>query len=160
MPASYLLLVAVHGVISDCESLRDLKLFARRHHVVLGKELETELRRPPSDLTFQYFFLQVVVVALCTAIRDWTVAQITGGANDLEQLVCDGKMLGGSIEPTAGGGSAFIVLVTLRSTALDVAITQACSATGENHERAVLKRLICQLVLEGVLIQQMRCTRI
>jgi hypothetical protein len=34
-----------------------------------------------------------------------------------------------------------------------VAISQACFATGENHERAVLKQLLGELDLEGVLIQ-------
>lgn len=43
--------------------------------------------------------------------------------------------------------------VTLYSAALGVAISQACYATGENHERAVLKQLMGQLDLEGVLIQ-------
>jgi hypothetical protein len=50
--------------------------------------------------------LQVDVTASCSAIRDWTIAQIPGGAADLDQLVCDGKSLRGSIVPTAGGGSA------------------------------------------------------
>jgi hypothetical protein len=67
--------------------------------------------------------------------------------------VCDGKTLRGSIENTPGGGSAFIVQVTLYSAALGVAISQACYATGENHERAVLKQLLCELYLEGVLVQ-------
>ena len=67
--------------------------------------------------------------------------------------MCDGKTLRGSIEPTAGGGSAFIAQVTLYTAALGVAISQACYATGENHERAVLKQLMGQLDLEGVLIQ-------
>jgi predicted transposase YbfD/YdcC len=34
-----------------------------------------------------------------------------------------------------------------------VAISQACYATGENHERAVLKQLLGELDLDGVLIQ-------
>ena len=61
--------------------------------------------------------------------------------------------LRGSIEPTAGGGSAFIAQVTLYSAALSVAISQACYATGENHKRADLEQLMGQLDLEGVLIQ-------
>jgi hypothetical protein len=161
IPAWYLLLVAVLGILSGCESLRDLErysfgegfAFARRHHAVLGEQLGLELRRPPSDSAFRYFFLQVDVVALCAAIRDWTIAQIPGGAADLDQLVCDGKTLRGSIEHTPGGGSAFIAQVTLYSAALAVAISQACYATGENHERAVLKQLLGELDLEGVLIQ-------
>jgi DDE_Tnp_1-associated len=153
IPAWYLLLVAVLGILSGCESLRDLERFARRHHAVLGEQLGLALRRPPSDSAFRYFFLQVNVAGLCAAIRDWTIAQVPGGAEDIDQLVCDGKTLRGSIEPTAGGGSAFIAQVTLYSAALGVAISQACYATGENHERAVLKKLLGELDLEGVLIQ-------
>jgi len=43
--------------------------------------------------------------------------------------------------------------VTLYSAALGVAVRQACYATCENHERAVLKQLLGELDLEGVLIQ-------
>ena len=153
IPAWYLLLVAVLGILSGCQSLRDLERFSRRRHGVLTKSLGLELQRPPSDSAFRYFFLQVDVEALCAAIRDWTIAQIPGGAVDLDQLVCDGKTLRGSIESTAGGGSAFIAQVTLYSAALGVAISQACYATGENHERAVLRQLLGELDLNGVLIQ-------
>ena len=120
IPAWYLLLVAVLGILSGCQSLRDLERFAIRHHSALGEALGIELRRPPSDSSFRYFFRQVDVAALCAAIRDWTIAQIPSGAADLDQLVCDGKTLRGSIEPTAGGGSAFIAQVTLYSAALGV----------------------------------------
>jgi predicted transposase YbfD/YdcC len=34
-----------------------------------------------------------------------------------------------------------------------VAISQACYATGENHEQSVLKQLLGELDLEGILIQ-------
>ena len=152
-PAWYLLLVAVLGILSCCLSLRDLERFAIRPHSALTKALGLELRRPPSDSSFRYFFQQVDVAALCTTIRDWTFAQIPGVAVDLDQLVCDGKTLRGSIETTTGGGSAFIAQVTLYSAALGVAISQACYATGENHERAVLRQLLGELDLEGVLIQ-------
>jgi hypothetical protein len=45
--------------------------------------------------------------------------------------------------------------VTLYSAALGVAIAQACyvTAPGDNHERAVLQKLLGELDLEGVLIQ-------
>ena len=82
------------------------------------------------------------VAALCAAIRDWMIAHRPGGAADLDQLVCDGKTLRGSIEPTTGGGSMFIAQVTLYSAALGAAISQACYAIGENHERAVLRQLL------------------
>ena len=95
IPAWYLLLVAVLGILSKCESLRDLERFARRHHAVLTETLGIELKRPPSDSAFRYFFLQVDVASICAAIRDWTLAQIPGGATDLDQLICDGKTLRG-----------------------------------------------------------------
>jgi hypothetical protein len=87
------------------------------------------------------------VAALCAAIRDWTIAQIPGGAADLDQLVCDGKSLRGSIVPTAGGGSAFIAQVTLYSAALGVAISQACcqatSAFGPLATRKLVHLMAC-----------------
>ena len=54
---------------------------------------------------------------------------------------------------TASVRSAFIAQLTLYSAALGVAISQACYATGQNHERAVFKRLLGELNLDGVLIQ-------
>jgi hypothetical protein len=90
------------------------------HHNVLT----ATLGRPPSDSAFRYFFQHVDVTALCTAIRDWTITQIPGGTADLDQLICDGKTLRGSIEPHAGAGLGFIAQVTLYSAALGVAISQ------------------------------------
>ena len=59
IPACYLLLVVVLGILSKCESLRDLECFARHHHAVLAETLGKELNRPPSDSAFRFFFLQV-----------------------------------------------------------------------------------------------------
>ena len=152
IPAWYLLLVAVLGILSKRESLRDLERFARRHHGVLAESLCVELKRPPSDSAFRYFFLQDVA-SICAAIRDWTLAQIKGGVTDLDQLVCYGKMLRASIEATAVGGSAFIAQVTLYSAALGLPIAQGCYATNRGNEHAELKKLLGELDLGGVLIQ-------
>jgi DDE_Tnp_1-associated len=56
LPAWYLLLVAVLGILSGCQGLRDLERFAIRHHTVLTEALGLELRRPPSGSSFRYFF--------------------------------------------------------------------------------------------------------
>jgi hypothetical protein len=48
IPAWNLLLVAVLGILSHRQSLRDLDRFAERHHGVLTEALGIELR-PPSD---------------------------------------------------------------------------------------------------------------
>jgi hypothetical protein len=112
-PQWFLLLVAVLGILSGCQSLRDLERFAIRHHAALIQALGLELRRPPTDSTFRYLFLQVDVAEICRQMKAWMLAQIPDGAGALDQLVCDGKTLRGSIESTAGGGSAFIAQVTL-----------------------------------------------
>ena len=153
IPAWYLLLVAVLGILSRCQSLRDLERFAIRHHSVLTEALGLELRRPPSDSAFRYFFRQVDVASLCAAIRDWTIAQIPGGAADLDQLVCDGKTLRGSAIETEEGTHRFVAQVTVYARALGVALAQKAYDTGESSERAALKELLAGLDLEGVLIQ-------
>jgi hypothetical protein len=92
------------------------------------------------------------VSAVCAAVRDKAIAQIPGGAGDLDQLICDGKTLLGSIELTSGGSTAFIAQVTLYSAAFGVAIALASFATGEDHEHAVLQKRVGALDLDGVLI--------
>ncbi len=81
------------GILSRCLSRRDLERFAIRHQGMLTEALGLELRRPPSNSPFRYFFLQRYVAALCAAIRDRTIAQIPGGAANLDQLNCDNKTL-------------------------------------------------------------------
>jgi len=152
-PQWFLLLVAVLGILSGCQSLRDLERFAIRHHAALIQALGLELRRPPTDSTFRYLFLQVDVAEICRQMKAWMLAQIPDGAGGLDQLVCDGKTLRGSIESTAGGGSAFIAQVTLYSKALKSAIAQATYDTRENHEHMVLRELLSSMDLEGIVIQ-------
>jgi hypothetical protein len=48
-----------------------------------------------------WFFPQVDVAALCTASRDWMIAQIPGESADLDQLVYEGKTLRDSMSPPA-----------------------------------------------------------
>ncbi len=56
--------MVVLGILSKCESLRDLECFARRHHAVLTEFLGIERKRLTSDSAFRYFFLQVDAVAV------------------------------------------------------------------------------------------------
>jgi hypothetical protein len=73
--------------------------------------------------------------------------QTPGSAGNLDQLISNGKTLRGLIVPTGGESSAFFAQATISSASLGVAINQACYATDDNHERAVLKNLLGQLVL-------------
>jgi len=152
-PQWFLLLVAVLWILSGCQSLRDLERLAIRHHAALIQALGLELRRPPTDSTFRYLFLQADVAEICRQLQVWMLAQIPDGAAGLDQLVCDGKTLRGSSVATKVGGGAFIAQVTLYSKALGAAIAQATYDTRENHERAVLRELLSTMDLAGVLIQ-------
>ncbi len=80
-------------------------------------------------------------------------SQIPGGAEALEQLVCDGKTLRGSAVETEDGSHRFVAQVTVYVRALGVALVQTIYDTGESSERAALKKLLSTLELEGVLIQ-------
>ena len=55
----------------------------------------------------------------------------------------------------APGCLVFIAHVTLYSVALGAAMSQACYATTGTQERAMLRQLLSQLDLEGVLIRRM-----
>ena len=150
-PQWWMLLVAILAILSGQGSLVGMERFAKRHRQTLNELLGTDFSKSPSDSTFRLLLAQLDVAGFESLLRGWMTAQ--PGVAELDTLVCDGKTLRGSIEPTAGGGSAFIAQVTLYSAALGVAISQACYATGENHERAVLKQLLGELDLDGVLIQ-------
>ena len=91
LPQWFLLLVAVLGILSACQSLRHLGRFATRHHAVLNQAFGLELRRPATDSTFSYLYLQVGVAEMCRKLEVWMLAQIPDGATNLEQFVCDGK---------------------------------------------------------------------
>lgn len=52
IPAWYLLVVAVIGILSKCDGLRELERFACRHHGALTQALGIVLKRPPSYSAF------------------------------------------------------------------------------------------------------------
>jgi hypothetical protein len=74
---------------------------------VLTEALGIELRLPLSSSSFRYFFHHVDVAAMCATICKRMIDQISGDAEDFDQLMCDGKTLRGLIDHTAGG-EAFI----------------------------------------------------
>lgn len=86
-------------------------------------------------------------------LQAWMISQIPGGAEGLDQLVCDGKTLRGSALETGDGSHRFVAQVTLYARALGVALAQKAYDTSESSERAALKELLASLDLEGVLIQ-------
>ena len=81
------------------------------------------------------------------------ISQIPGGAEGLDQLVCDGKTLRGSAIETEDGNHRFVAQVTVYARALGVALAQTTYDTHESSEKAALKELLSTLDLNGVLIQ-------
>jgi hypothetical protein len=86
-------------------------------------------------------------------LQAWMISQIPGGAEGLDQLVCDGMTLRGSAVAAEDGSHRFVAQVTVYARALGVALAQTSYDTGESSERAALKELLSTLELEGVLIQ-------
>jgi hypothetical protein len=104
-PQWFLLLVAVLGILSGCRNSRDLEAFARRHREALNQALGLNFKRWPSDATFLYLFNKAHLQQFGQVLQAWMISQIPGGADGLEQLVCDGKTLRGSaIETDDGSG--------------------------------------------------------
>jgi hypothetical protein len=152
-PQWFLLLVALLGILSGCRSSRDLERFARRHREALNQALGLEYKRWPSDATFLYLFNKAHLQGFGQVLQAWMISQIPGGAEGLDQLVCDGKTLRGSAIETEEGTHRFVAQVTVYARALGVALAQKAYDTGESSERAALKELLAGLDLEGVLIQ-------
>jgi hypothetical protein len=152
-PQWFLLLVAVLGILSGCRSSRDLERFARRHLEAFNQALGLEYRRWPSDATFLYLFKKAHLQGFGQVLQAWMISQIPGGAEGLDQLVCDGKTLHSSAIEGEQGTHRFVAQVTVYARALGVALAQKAYDTGESSERAALKELLASLDLEGVLIQ-------
>jgi len=152
-PQWFLLLVAVLGILSGCRSSRDLEAFARRHRQALNQALDLDFKRWPSDATFLYLFNKAHLQTFGDVFQAWMIGQIPGGAEGLEQLVCDGKTLRGSAVETEDGSHRFVAQVTVYAPALGVALVQKAYDTHESSERAALKELLSTLELEGTLIQ-------
>jgi hypothetical protein len=152
-PQWFLLLVAILGILSGCRSSRDLERFARRHRATLNHALGLDLKRWPTDATFLYLFNKAHLREFGQVLQGWMLAQIPGGAEALDQLVCDGKTLRGSSVEAADGSNRFVAQVTVYSRALGVAMAQTAYDTGESHERKALQELLSGMDLEGVLIQ-------
>lgn len=152
-PQWFLLLVAVLGILSGCRSSRDLEAFAKRHREELNQVLGLDFKRWPSDATFLYLFNKAHLQEFGEVLQAWMIRQIPGGAEGLEQLVCDGKTLRGSAIETEDGSHRFVAQVTLYARALGVALAQKTYDTHESSERSVLKELLSTLELDGVLIQ-------
>jgi hypothetical protein len=152
-PQWFLLLVAVLGILSGCRSSRDLERFARRHREALNQTLGMEFKRWPSDATFLYLFNKAHLQEFGHMLQAWMIRLIPGGADGLDQLVCDGKILRGSAIETDDGNHRFVAQVTVYARALGVALAQKAYDTHQSSERAALKELLSTLDLDGVLIQ-------
>ena len=143
-PQWFLLLVAVLGILSDYRSPRDLEAFARRHRQALNQALGLDFQRWPSDVTFLCLFNKAHLQTFGDVFQACMINQIPGGAEGLEQLVCDGKTLKGSAVETEDGSHRFVAQVTGYARALGVALAQKAYDTHESSERAALKELLLQ----------------
>ena len=68
------------------------------------------------------------------------ISQIPGGAEGLDQLICDGKNLRGSAIETEDGNHRFVAQVTLYARALGVALTGLGSASLGSPRRSRVRK--------------------
>ena len=152
-PQWFLLLVAVLGILSGCRSSRDLEAYARRHREALNQALGLDFKRWPSDATFLYLFNKAHLQEFGQVLQAWMISQIHGGADGLDQWVCDEKTLRGSAIETDDGNHRFVAQVTVYARSLGVALAQKTFDTHDTSELAALKELLSSLDLDGFLIQ-------
>ncbi len=134
---------------SGCQSLRNQERFVIRHHSGLTEALGLGLRPPPSDSSFRYCYYKVDLAALCAAIRDWTIAQFSGGPADLDQWCVTARACGAQSSPQLVVARRSLprsrcnqpLLAWRTTTQMPVSYSQACYASTANHERAVLREL-------------------
>lgn len=82
-------------------------------------------------------------------LQAWMISQIPGGAEGLDQLVCDGKTLRGSAIETEEGNHRFVAQVTVYARALGVALARKAYDSHDSSERMALKELLSTLDLGG-----------
>lgn len=107
----------------------------------------------PDNATFLYLFNKAQLQEFGEVLQAWMISQIPGGAEGLDQLVCDGKTLRGSAIETEDGSHRFVAQVTVYARALGIALAQKTYDTHASSERTALKELLSTLDLDGVLIQ-------
>lgn len=115
---SGLLLMRVLVILSGCSSSRDLEAFAWSDLQAFG----LDFKRWPSDATFLYLLRKAQLQTSGDVCQDWIISQTPGGAEDLEQLVCDVKTLRGSAVEAEVGSHRFEAQVTVYARALGVAL--------------------------------------
>jgi hypothetical protein len=76
-----MLLVAILVILSGQGSLVGMERFATRHLALLNEVLGLEIRKPPSDSTFRYLFLQLDVEAFEALLLHWMSQQPEGSCN-------------------------------------------------------------------------------
>ena len=151
-PQWWMLLVAILAILSGQGSLMGMERFAKRHLKTLNELLGTHVAKPPSDSTFRVLLAQLDVEGFEGLLLQWMAVQ-PGVTETVDTLVCDGKMLRGSIDETASGAANFIAQVSLNSYSLGVDIAQSTFATDAGGEIVALRLLLDRVELEGLLAQ-------
>ena len=151
-PQWWMLLVAILSIQSGQGSLLSIERFAKRHRKMLNELLGTQVTKPPSDSTFRLLLAQLDVEGFEGLMQQWMAAQ-HGVTETVDTLVCDGKILRGSIDETASGAVRLIAQVSLYSNSLGVAIAQSTYATDADGEIAALRQLLDRVEHEGLLVQ-------
>jgi len=141
-----LIVIALCGVIANCNSWLDIETFARKRQDWLSRFLELPNGVPCHD-TFERVFARLDPVALQRCLLDWLKSVST--ALGLGHIAIDGKTARHSGSPTRGLGA--LQIVSVWAVDQDLSLGQVVVAEGSN-EISTIPALLELLALKGVLV--------
>src|SRR5947209_5927221 len=139
-----LLVLALCGVIANCDDWPDIALFARQRESWFRRFLRLPGRIPPHD-TFERVFAALDPHALEACCLAWLRA--VAGLAGLEHMAIDGKSLRGS----AHGKLGALHVVSAWATQAHVSLGQV-AVEGKGNEITAIPKLLELLDLDGALV--------
>jgi hypothetical protein len=149
-PLWVMLLLAVLGVMSGCQSYHALEDFGVRHCAALCEVLGITLKRMPSDTTMRKLFGRCDFRQLSEQFNAWASAQFPPPAQ--EWFSIDGKSLRGSVQNGQDSLQNFISVVSLYSHQRRIVVAQQGYQNKAQSEIEVVQQLLEALNISGIVV--------